>query len=87
MQAPIMTPEDAALLAEADEMAADCVHDDPDWREPRSLNILEAKRIASFPDAFQFDGSFQEQWSRIGNSVPPLLMRAIAQRLREAVGR
>lgn len=55
------------------------------WREPRGLTIAEAKRIASFPDAYVFDaghGGFQKQWARIGNSVPPFLMRAIARHLR-----
>ena len=46
--------------------------------EPRSLSIGEAKRINSFPDDFEFVGKFQQQWARIGNSVPPNLMRAIA---------
>jgi DNA (cytosine-5)-methyltransferase 1 len=55
------------------------------WREPRSLTIAEAKRIASFPDAYQFEGGFDKQWARIGNSVPPFFMRAIAQHLRGAL--
>lgn len=55
------------------------------WLEPRSLNIGEAKRLTSFPDAFTIAGSFGEQWSRIGNSVPPLFMAALARHLRTSV--
>lgn len=51
----------------------------------RHLTINELKRIGSFPDAFQLAGDYQEQWSRIGNSVPPLLMRAIARHIRTLI--
>jgi DNA (cytosine-5)-methyltransferase 1 len=51
------------------------------WPEPRILGIGEIKRLASFPDQFEFVGSFRERWARIGNCVPPLLMRAIANSL------
>jgi DNA (cytosine-5)-methyltransferase 1 len=37
-----------------------------------------AKKIASFPDDFRFVGSISQKAERIGNSVPPNLMRAIA---------
>lgn len=51
--------------------------------EHRSLSIEEAKRIGSFPDAFRLVGPFADQWARIGNSVPPLLMEAVARTIRE----
>ncbi|MDB4731701.1 DNA cytosine methyltransferase [bacterium] len=47
--------------------------------EPRSLSIGEAKRLQTLPDDFQLHGSFANQWARIGNSVPPLLMKQIAE--------
>jgi DNA (cytosine-5)-methyltransferase 1 len=56
------------------------------WREPRSLSIGEAKRIGSFPDAFTLDGAFGAQWGRIGNSVPPVFMWAVASHMREVLG-
>jgi DNA (cytosine-5)-methyltransferase 1 len=46
--------------------------------ENRFLSTPELKRIASFPDDYQFAGSLEEHWARIGNSVPPFLMKAIA---------
>ncbi len=55
------------------------------WAEPRLLGIGELKRLGSFPDSFQFMGNFTEQWARIGNSVPPLFMKAIAEHVCETV--
>ena len=55
------------------------------WREPRSITIEEAKRIQSFPDDFIFIGDFREQWARIGNSVPPKFMEAIAREIKRQV--
>ncbi len=53
------------------------------WIERRSLTIEELKRIASYPDEFKMSGSFTQQYARIGNSVPPLFMRAIADHVKE----
>lgn len=50
--------------------------------EHRVLTFMELRRLASFPEEFQLTGSMKEQWIRIGNSVPPLFMRAIAQHVR-----
>lgn len=53
--------------------------------EPRLLNVAELKRIASFPDEFQFPGTWLDAVNRIGNSVPPLLMKAIAEHIRDKI--
>lgn len=53
--------------------------------EDRYLSISELKRLGSFPDEFQLEGSFEERWARIGNSVPPLLMEAIALHIKDAI--
>jgi DNA (cytosine-5)-methyltransferase 1 len=42
---------------------------------------IELNRIGSFPDAFQFVGSYRDQWMRIGNSVPPKFMYHIAHHI------
>jgi site-specific DNA-cytosine methylase len=47
--------------------------------EIRRLSIEEIKALASFPAAFRMEGSYNERWARIGNSVPPLFMKAIAE--------
>jgi DNA (cytosine-5)-methyltransferase 1 len=52
---------------------------------PRALSVREAAMISSYPPAFRLTGSYQHQWARIGNGVPPLLMRAIASHLRASV--
>lgn len=53
--------------------------------ENRFLSIAEYKRLQSFPDEFQMNGTYIEKKNRIGNSVPPLLMKAIAEHIRKAI--
>lgn len=55
------------------------------WSENRTLSIGEYKRIASFPDEYTFIGSFSMALQRIGNSVPPLMMRALAGHIRSEI--
>ncbi len=52
------------------------------YTEDRTLTIGEYKRIASFPDEIEFIGTFSNALQRIGNSVPPLFMKAIALQIR-----
>ncbi len=53
--------------------------------EPRRFSILEVKRLCSFPDDFKMIGNFQQRWARLGNAVPPLMMKAIAAAVRDSV--
>lgn len=55
------------------------------WAEKRAISISEAKRFGSFPDEFQLIGAYSDQWARIGNSVPPLMMKAVAEHIRCAI--
>jgi len=55
------------------------------YNEPRLFSIKELKRLASFPDDFQFVGSFKEQWARIGNAVMPKQMEAVAKVIKEQI--
>lgn len=61
----------------------------PRW--PRLVNIAEAKRLSSFPDAYQFAPTGHpvddhlKAWEGLGNSVPPLMTRAIALHVRRTV--
>ena len=50
--------------------------------EIRKLTIPEIKRIGGFPDEFKLIGSFKQKWARIGNSVPPNFMKAIAEHIK-----
>ncbi len=49
------------------------------WSERRRFSLPEFKRFGSFPDGFTFAGEFEEGFKQIGNCVPPLFMRAIAE--------
>ena len=53
--------------------------------EPRELTVPELRRLGSFPSEFQFSGRWSDALSSIGNSVPPLFMRAIALHVRETM--
>ncbi|MFC6092020.1 DNA cytosine methyltransferase [Saccharothrix lopnurensis] len=51
-------------------------------RVDRPITHLEAARLQSFPDDFEWCGSKIEVARQIGNAVPPLLARAIAEHLK-----
>jgi DNA (cytosine-5)-methyltransferase 1 len=51
------------------------------WGECRRFSLPEFKRFSSFPDAFIFAGEFPEGIRQVGNCVPPLFMKAIAQNI------
>lgn len=53
--------------------------------EARKFTIAELKAICSFPADYVLTGSYAEQWARLGNSVPPLMMFQIASTLRDKV--
>lgn len=55
------------------------------YEEDRNITIEEAKRLHSFPDDFLFYGNYEDAWARIGNSVPPLLMHAVAKHINEEI--
>ena len=55
------------------------------YSEDRTLTIGEYKRIQSLPDSFKLIGSFSSALQRIGNSVPPLFMQAIATQIRHKI--
>lgn len=53
--------------------------------ERRKFTIAEVKRICAFPDDFILKGSYAQQWERLGNSVPPVMMAAIATEIRDKI--
>lgn len=51
--------------------------------QARGLTPREAARVQSYPDDYFFRGSYTKTYMQIGNSVPPLLGRIIAQAIKE----
>jgi hypothetical protein len=54
------------------------------WIHPtkdRAISICEAARLQSFPDSFVFCGSKDQQYQQVGNAVPPVLVKAIADKV------
>ncbi|WP_308538693.1 DNA cytosine methyltransferase [uncultured Pantoea sp.] len=54
------------------------------WIHPihdRALSIREAARLQTFPDSFIFCGVKDSQYQQIGNAVPPMLAKALAEHL------
>lgn len=50
------------------------------WQD-RGLSVREAARLQSFPDSFIFKGFLGNQQQQVGNAVPPLLAKAIFDKL------
>ena len=53
-----------------------------DSRQARSISVREAARLQSFPDGFVFSGTMNPAFRQIGNAVPPLLAKAVAEAIR-----
>lgn len=49
----------------------------------RRLSVRECARVQTFPDEFAFLGSLGTKYRLIGNAVPPLLARIIAQSIKQ----
>jgi len=52
-----------------------------DSSQARTISVREAARLQSFPDGFVFCGTMNPAFKQIGNAVPPLLAKAIADEM------
>lgn len=54
------------------------------WIHPeldRAVSIREAARLQTFPDSFRFFGPKDAEYQQVGNAVPPMLARTIAEKI------
>jgi DNA (cytosine-5)-methyltransferase 1 len=51
------------------------------YNDLRTITVREAARLQSFSDDYKFCGVFQSQVRQVGNAVPPLLSKALAEQI------
>jgi DNA (cytosine-5)-methyltransferase 1 len=57
-----------------------------DSAQARVISVREAARLQSFPDGFTFAGTMNPAFRQIGNAVPPLMSKALAQAMHSSIG-
>jgi DNA (cytosine-5)-methyltransferase 1 len=53
-----------------------------DSGQARTISVREAARLQSFPDGFMFCGTMNPAFRQIGNAVPPLMAKSLAEEMR-----
>jgi DNA (cytosine-5)-methyltransferase 1 len=75
LRSSIFTPS-PTLTCRGQQMGISGVHHP---LEDRKFTINEMKRLTSLPDDFKLSGTFNQKAERIGNMVPPLMIKTIAE--------
>jgi DNA (cytosine-5)-methyltransferase 1 len=58
-----------------------------DSAQARVISVREAARLQSFPDGFRFCGTMNPAFRQIGNAVPPIMAKRLAEEIRAALDR
>lgn len=74
---PRKTDLSCTVLTKCDVHWGAYIHPEQD----RAFTVREAARLQSFPDFFNFQGNRTEQYVQVGNAVPPILGRKVAEAL------
>lgn len=53
--------------------------------ECRKFSIAELKRLSGFPDDYILQGTYAQQYERLGRSVPPVMMMHISAAIRDSI--
>lgn len=55
------------------------------YLEPRIPTVRESARLQSFPDSFEIVGTRGSQYKQVGNAVPPMLAKVIAEQIKRII--
>jgi len=55
------------------------------YSQNRALTVRELARLQTFPDTFEFKSNSISQQQQVGNAVPPLMAKAIADHLKKMI--